>query len=524
MLSNTFRRATGRDYTSLGEANPNLTIKRQRRAFFSKKILLRFLSVVFAIFIFYCIGSYLNKLGSRSNSDLLADTDSILDTRLVSKHCDNAATGKPLVQYVLMIDAGSTGSRIHVYKFNNCKNRPELEDEVFEQIKPGLSSFGSDAEGAAKSLDVLMDIALKNIPPSLRSCTPVSVKATAGLRLLGNNKAEQILKAIRNRFISKYPFQLAKENAPISVMEGRDEGVFAWITVNYLLNTIGNTGSKTAGTFDLGGGSAQIVFEPSSKSNPGITAFPETNKVNDYKHKFNYNKLNYELYQHSYLGYGLMSAREKMLNEIVNSSLLDEDFSAAHPCFPPHYEKTVNLISHSKPVKLKGLPLINENQEKSTISSSKTSGFEQCLKVAQKILNVSETCTVEPCSFSGIYQPDFNNNFDSNPFYIFSYFYDRTDPFKLGSEFKLSDIKKLAEKVCHHDYSMFKDADELKELKSESHYCLDLSYIYSLLKYGIGVSDERVLKTARKINDAETGWCLGAALSLLSQHSYCPAY
>lgn len=25
-----------------------------------------------------------------------------------------------LVQYALMIDAGSTGSRIHIYKFNNC--------------------------------------------------------------------------------------------------------------------------------------------------------------------------------------------------------------------------------------------------------------------------------------------------------------------------------------------------------------------------------------------------------------------
>ncbi|KAJ7600149.1 hypothetical protein C8J56DRAFT_909619 [Mycena floridula] len=29
-----------------------------------------------------------------------------------------------LVQYALMIDAGSTGSRIHIYKFNNCFFQP----------------------------------------------------------------------------------------------------------------------------------------------------------------------------------------------------------------------------------------------------------------------------------------------------------------------------------------------------------------------------------------------------------------
>ena len=61
-----------------------------------------------------------------------------------------------------MIDAGSTGSRIHVYKFNNCGPSPELESEVFEMTPKkeggsGLSSYGDDAEGAAKSLDVLMD-------------------------------------------------------------------------------------------------------------------------------------------------------------------------------------------------------------------------------------------------------------------------------------------------------------------------------------------------------------------------------
>jgi len=88
-----------------------------------------------------------------------------------------------------MIDAGSTGSRIHVYRFNNCGETPELEDEVFKMTEKkeggsGLSSFKHDPEGGAKSLDVLMDVAMENVPEKLRVCTPVAVKATAGLRMI----------------------------------------------------------------------------------------------------------------------------------------------------------------------------------------------------------------------------------------------------------------------------------------------------------------------------------------------------
>jgi hypothetical protein len=104
----------------------------------------------------------------------------------------------------------------------------------------------------------------------LWKCTPVAVKATAGLKLLGEKQSKDILDAVANRLRVKYEFHL-RSNEDVAVLDGKDEGVFAWITANDLLHTIGGsaTGNQripektpTFVVLDLGGASTQIVFEP----------------------------------------------------------------------------------------------------------------------------------------------------------------------------------------------------------------------------------------------------------------------
>jgi hypothetical protein len=152
-----------------------------------------------------------------------------------SSHCTDPYGNKPLVQFGLMIDAGSTGSRIHVYKFNNCGPSPALEDEVFVQTIPGLSAYADEPEEAAKSLDVLMQAAVENVPIHLRRCSPVSVGATAGLRLLGEEKSESILAAVRYRLKHHYPFPISKREG-VSIMDGRDEGEHIYLVWPTCLN------------------------------------------------------------------------------------------------------------------------------------------------------------------------------------------------------------------------------------------------------------------------------------------------
>lgn len=223
----------------------------------------------------------------------------------------------PLVQYALMIDAGSTGSRIHIYKFNHCGPSPAYEYEVFKMIQPGLSDRTKTPQGAAESLDVLLDEALRVVPASLHSCTPLAVKATAGLRLLGLEESQAILEAVEERLRGRYPFVVPDEDGVV-IMDGKDEGVYAWITVNYLLGAIRADAPKDAPTYavlDLGGGSTQIVFEPEKGEEARADVEPGAGGVlKDGEHKYElvFGGEERVLYQHSYLGYGLKSARESV--------------------------------------------------------------------------------------------------------------------------------------------------------------------------------------------------------------------
>lgn len=252
--------------------------------------------------------------------------------------------GTPLVQYALMIDAGSTGSRIHIYKFNNCGASPEYEYEVFKQMHPGLSSFSGRPLEAAESLDELLDEALKVVPKSLQKCTPVAVKATAGLRLLGATESEAILDAVKHRLTEKYPFSLPAEDSVV-IMDGKDEGVYAWITANYLLSTIRASTPEDTPTYavlDLGGASTQMVFKPVFNS----TKPESTLEEGEHKYDLAFGGKTHVLYQHSYLGYGLMRAR-KSVHRLVDfmSSVQHgmKDGTVANPCLAKGTTRIVEI-------------------------------------------------------------------------------------------------------------------------------------------------------------------------------------
>jgi guanosine-diphosphatase len=272
-----------------------------------------------------------------------------------------------------MIDAGSTGSRIHVYKFNNCGPAPAYEYEVFRITQPGLSAYAGRAGAAAESLDVLMDAALAIVPPALRACTPVAVKATAGLRLLGAEESKDILDAVRQRLRERYPFPLHGDDG-VGIMDGKDEGVFAWMTANYLLGAIGGGGAPESSfaVLDLGGASTQIVFEPTF-------AKPDASLVEgEHKYDLTFGGKAYTLYQHSYLGYGLMRARQSVhrLVDFMDSLRATKDRGGVigNPCLAKGTSKVLTIEDETG------------HERNVTMNGGDIGGFEACNRVMQLVM------------------------------------------------------------------------------------------------------------------------------------------
>lgn len=425
------------------------------------------------------------------------------------------------VDYVVMIDAGSTGSRVHVYEFNTCKSPPVLLSEKFEMLKPGLSSFDTDTKGAAASLDPLLKTAMETVPKDKQGCTPVSVKATAGLRLLGKEKSDNILKEIRSHLENDYPFAVV-EGDGISILDGSLEGVFAWVTANYLLGNIGNEEKvPTAAVFDLGGGSTQIVFEPEFGNNEKMVE-------GEHKYDFTFGDHKFTLYQFSHLGYGLMQARNKINSLIVkaalqnnkelkNSKINNKDaakdakatISINNPCIPP------GVTAENVQVDISDDEIYLVNFKGPSVASG-----AQCRFLAEQVLNKDAECTQKPCSFNGVHQPSLTKTIRKNQdMYVFSFFYDRTNPLGFPSSFTVEELSDLAKVVCNGD-QLWKEVlldDHVKQLNEEPQWCLDLSFITAMLHTGYDIPLHRELRTAKTIDNNELGWCLGASLPLLDK-------
>ncbi|KAF7966192.1 hypothetical protein HWV62_39722 [Athelia sp. TMB] len=432
-------------------------------------------------------------------------------------HCTTPAAGAPLVQWALMIDAGSTGSRIHIYKFNNCGASPAYEYEVFRQLTPGLSAHAGAPAAAAASLDALLDAALQTVPAALRACTPVAVKATAGLRLLGAAQSGAILAAVRARLEERYPFPVVKHEG-VAIMDGKDEGVYAWITANYLLDTIraaSPRGAPSYAVLDLGGASTQIVFKPSFGK-------PDAALVEgEHKYDLAFGGAKHVLYQHSYLGYGLMRARASVHRLVDFMASIRTNAKAGapvgNPCLVKGSERKVTVKDEISGVE-KEVKMVGED----------IGSFEACDRVVQLVMAKDAICEVKPCSFDGVYQPSLLETFPEGKVLLLSYFYDRIAPLISAHNpprLTVSTIASLARDVCAGPHAWASkwgsDAAAMKELEGRPEYCLDLTFMHALLRLGYEFNDDREITIGKQIDGTELGWSLGAAIAMVGGDLTC---
>ncbi|XP_056294581.1 ectonucleoside triphosphate diphosphohydrolase 6 isoform X2 [Pseudoliparis swirei] len=379
-------------------------------------------------------------------------------------------------QYGIMFDAGSTGTRIHIFKFQTELNEaPELAHETFRALQPGLSAYADDPEKCAAGIRDLLALAQSSVPPSSWTLTPVVLKATAGLRLLPGEKAEQLLDTVRALF-AESPFLCREDSA--SIMDGTDEGISAWTTVNFLTGGLQSGDSSTVGMLDLGGGSTQITFSPQDQKTI------QTSPI-DYIRSFRMFNRTHTVYTHSYLGLGLMSARLAVLGG-VEASPLGGSTELVSPCLAP---ESSGSWQHAEVVYT-----VRGQRTGEPVYQACRSKVEQLL--LRKVEKAPEAADLD--------------------FYAFSYYYDRA--VALGAleqetrgSIRVLDYQEAAERVC----SGGSPSPPQSPPPQSPFLCLDLVYISVLLKE-LGFPPHKQLKLARTVHQVETSWALGATLRYLS--------
>ncbi|RKP14274.1 nucleoside phosphatase GDA1/CD39, partial [Piptocephalis cylindrospora] len=270
-----------------------------------------------------------------------------------------------------MIDAGSSGSRIHAYKWLRSsadQHRIQIEPVLTtkgkpfaHKITPGISALRPEQVPAY--MDTLIGNATQIIPKEALSDTPIYWKATAGMRLLPSDQALAITSAVQ-KSLAQSPLRVDPKFGA-QIISGEQEGVYGWLTLNYLRRQL-HPNTTTIASLDLGGGSTQITFEP--PSTPLAASYP-----------LHANGTRHLLYTHSYLRYGANEIRKRYQQSLIHSG----DYSPE----PPGANQEIG--SQGEPVRLIG-----------------TGEPLACQQRVESLLQLDAFCTQPPCAVAGVYQPE----------------------------------------------------------------------------------------------------------------------
>ena len=405
-----------------------------------------------------------------------------------------AAAGGDGRKYAIVFDAGSTGSRVHVFRFDvGAAGALALVDDTFEQLKPGLSSFAKEPEKGAESLKPLLAVAMKTVPEAQRAETTVEVRATAGLRMLPGHEADDLLAAVKT-LLGEYPFKFVPDEG-VTIMDGAEEGAFQWLTMNYLLGNLEGGLAGTVATVDLGGGSVQLAYAAEAKH--ARTA------PNGYFKEMKGGGQTFHVYVYSHLGFGLMAARAAVLGKADGS---------ASPCVPAGHEG--EYVYGGKTHAVKG-------------DAKEPADAAACKAVVDEVLAPRKACEAaeqKHCSFNGAW--DGSRGPGAQKFYLSSYLFDRVsqaglvDPNKPSGLTTPADILGAAKKACALSSSEVQTTFEGVEEKDAPYYCHDLSYAHSLLTVGYKIQDAKKVTLVKQVEykgqTIEAAWPLGAAINALS--------
>ncbi|KAF5615954.1 golgi apyrase [Fusarium tjaetaba] len=398
-------------------------------------------------------------------------------------------------QYGVILDAGSSGTRVYIYKWKNhakatkdasaaeLRSLPKIKLKENKKIHPGVSSFAEKpAQIGPDHLQQLIDIALDEVPDSKISDTPVYLMATAGMRLLPKPQQSALLKSMCTYLQSNTKFILPDCDAHIQVISGETEGLYGWIAANYLLGGFDHPeehdhgkNHHTYGFLDMGGASAQIAFAPN--------ATESAKHADDLKivrmRTLDGSPSEYKVFTATWLGFGANQARSRYVERLQEHYNTDSTHELPDPCMPRGLRTTLDG------------ELVESRSDKTVLVG--TGKFDECLTVTYPLLGKDKPCEDQPCLVNGQHVPGID--FDINHFVGVSEYWHTTHGV-FGGKHKAYDLATYQNNVmefCSRDWSDIEgDLDKRKKSPEKKAAearlaCFKASWLINMLYDGIGI-------------------------------------
>lgn len=381
-------------------------------------------------------------------------------------------------KFRIIIDGGSTGTRIHVFEYKVEDATPKFDfgpgGLESMRVTPGLSTYVDDPEEAGGSLMELLEFGKKRVPEQFWKETEIRLMATAGLRLLDSKLQERILESCQ-KVLSSSGFKFHKDWA--SVISGSDEGLYAWVVANYALGSLGGDPKQTTGIIELGGASAQMTFV-SNETLPSV-----------FSHSLKYENVTYTLYSHSLLQFGQNVAYDSMRELIVSGGLPSSAEPpmkglVIDPCTPKGY-----------------------SAEKYATSFHARGNFSDCRAAALTLLQQKkEECAYQHCSVGSTFIPKIDGNFLAT-----ENFFHTSKFFGLPPELLLSDMMTAGQNFCENDWSSIRKKHPSTDDEDLLRICFSSAYMVALLHDSLGISlNDTRIKYTNHVKNIPLDWALGA--------------
>ncbi|KFO89922.1 Ectonucleoside triphosphate diphosphohydrolase 7, partial [Buceros rhinoceros silvestris] len=376
--------------------------------------------------------------------------------------------------------------------------RDQSSRPIVKKIKPGRCSLsrlpaprppGAQGTGTAAA----------HVPAQKHKETPLYILCTAGMRLLPERQQAAILEDLVRNVPLEFDFLFSKSHA--EVISGKQEGVYAWIGINFVLGrfdheedeedavvtvALGSQGEplvrkRTVGILDMGGASLQIAYEvPDSgafspqQEEAAKSLLAEFNLGCDVQHTGHV----YRVYVNTFLGFGGNFARQRYEELVLNQTYV-------------HNRTSFHRVPTSSSVSCLPFP------------ERRVKLWPQVERLGAQPLLAGPNSS--QASLVGAYKAPID--FSNSEFYGFSeFFYCTEDVLRLGGRYSSSTFTSAAQEYCSQRwevltqrfrgglYSAHADQHRLK------YQCFKSAWMYQVLHQGFGFPlDYPSLRTAQLV-------------------------